>query len=528
MTSLAAQFYERFAGLLKSHGTYAVGTGLTIDDKGKFTGKRKTVHKPYTAALWETHLAGTYAIGVVPINEQSLCYFGAIDIDEYNLDLKALNALVQALNLPLIVCRTKSGGAHLYLFLSEPAPAKLVRAKLTRWAEVLGHAGVEIFPKQDTLDEEGTGNWINMPYAGGEFSNRYALDPETGDALTPEDFLKLAEKTAIAPAELSAIIVNPLPVKHTNGAVTENSDDLLFGAPPCIIRGFAEKKFGDWDNNMMFNLARYAKARWGVEKFWDHLPKLNALLENPLSASEVQGVGKSIAKRDYFYLCEQSPIKELCDKKACAKCAFGITKAKKEKVPLSDTTNITFGDIVKLKTDPVTWIIMVNDRRLEIDTPSFMNQLKFAAAVIEATSFWPRPMKPTKWMELVQELMDNAEEVDVPEDATREGQWWSFLHRFCTGKVTAKELDEVLMGKPYTDESGGLVYFQSSDFLQYLQQHRVSGIDERAIWKFLHRRRAISEVRTIKGKIVNLWVLPAFSKQTEEFKQPTVNKPEAM
>jgi len=523
MSSLAEQFYARFAGLQRGHGTYALGGGLTADAKGKLTGKRKTVHSTYTAELWEKHLSGSYAIGVVPINENSECRFGAIDIDIYDgLDLKALNARVQRLKLPLIVCRTKSGGAHLYLFLDNPAPAALVRAQLAKWAEALGYAGVEVFPKQDTIDDDGTGNWINMPYAGGEFSNRYALNPVTGEAMTPEGFLAVAADAALSgPGMLAAIEVQALP--STGGL-----DDLLRGAPPCFTRGVREKKFGDWDNNMLFNLARYAKARYGLEKFMDHMQPLNELLENPLPFKEMQGVARSVTKRDYFYMCEQSPIKELCDKKACAKCEFGITPKKKEKIPLSDTSDVAFGKVVKLKTDPVTWIIEVNERRLEIDTPTFMNQMRFAAAVIEATSFWPRPIKPAKWMELVQGLMDEAEEVDVPEDATREGQWWSFLHRFCTGKVIAKELDEVIMGKPYTDEAAGLVYFQSSDFLQYLQQHRVSGIDERAIWKFLHRRRAISEVRTIKGKIVNLWVLPAFSKQTEEFKLPALSKPEAM
>lgn len=540
MSSLAAQFYRLFTGLQKSHGTYALGNGLAVEPgnkEGKLTGKRQTVHKPYTVELWESHLAGTYAIGVIPITEKSVCYFGAIDIDDYTLDLRALNALIQLLQLPLVLCRTKSGGAHLYLFLKEAAPAEVVRQKLTEWAAALGHAGVEIFPKQDKLDEASTGNWINMPYAGGEFSTRYALDPKTGDALTPEDFLKVADEMALENGFELEAIPKLKPMKKSAPEKTDDSakavenptaGGILRGAPPCIIRGVTEKKFADWDNNMMFNFARYAKDRYGVEKFWDHLPALNQLLENPLSPNEVQGVGRSVAKRDYFYMCEQPPIKQLCDKKACAKCEFGIKPLKKEKVPLADSSNINIGTVVKLKTDPPTWIIMVNDRRLEIDTPTFMNQNRFAAAVIDAASFWPRPIKPVKWMELVQNLMDEAEEVEVPEDATREGQWWSYLHRFCTGKVSAKELDEVIMGKPYTDEKAGLVYFQSSDFLQYLQQHRVSGIDERAIWKFLHRRRAISEVRTIKGKIVNLWILPAFSKQTEEFSPPTISKPEAM
>jgi hypothetical protein len=50
-----------------------------------------------------------------PINQDNLCKFGALDIDTYDLDHKALGAKIRKLKLPLLHCRSKSGGAHLVL-----------------------------------------------------------------------------------------------------------------------------------------------------------------------------------------------------------------------------------------------------------------------------------------------------------------------------------------------------------------------------------------------------------------------------
>ena len=46
------------------------------------------------------------------------------------------------------MCRSKSGGAHLFLFTEEPVTAEDLRNKLTQLAAVLGYGNCEIFPKQ--------------------------------------------------------------------------------------------------------------------------------------------------------------------------------------------------------------------------------------------------------------------------------------------------------------------------------------------------------------------------------------------
>lgn len=519
---LAERFYERFLGLSRSHGTYALGDKLKADQKGKMTGPRKTVHEPVTPDLWEKHLKGTYAIGVVPIREDSTCHFGAIDIDDYNIDIRALNERVRKLGLPLIVCRTKSGGAHLYLFTKEPVPAELYRKHLSAWAVALGYPGVEVFPKQSKLAndhdpvEANTGNWINMPYAGGEFSNRYALDPKTGDALTPEEFLKTATEMALDDADALEAVEPEI----------DEVLDALRGCPPCMTRGLARpERFGDWDNNMAFNFAVYCKFRYGSG--WDDkfIYLCQTHLNEPPDHHQLRATINSVSRKDYFYGCRQEPIVSLCDKKACKLCEFGLARKAE---PGADNLGFSMGEVVKLLTDPPTWIVTVNDMRLEVDTETFMDQKRFITEVAKKLSLWPDAVKPRIWKETVAQRMVESSEVEVPEDATREGQLWTHLAEFCTSKVTAREFDEVLLGKPYTDEAAGETYFQSAAFFKYLQQNRVSGVTERDLWRFFSRKGARYVFKKIKGKGANLWVIPAFSRQTEDFNVPTVKLPDAM
>ena len=116
------QFMAIFDGLKEAYGTYKIEKR---QDNGKNTGKAGVVREPRTTELWEGHLSGQgNAIGIIPINADSNCVWGCIDIDQYPLDHKALVAKIRADKLPLVVCRSKSGGAHCFLFAKSWVTAK--------------------------------------------------------------------------------------------------------------------------------------------------------------------------------------------------------------------------------------------------------------------------------------------------------------------------------------------------------------------------------------------------------------------
>ena len=104
-----------FNGLEIAYGQYIPGKN---GENGKLGGQAFTKREPLTLSLFTNHLEGKEpSLGVIPIKKDSTCCWGCIDIDSYNLKHLDLVKRIQKENFPLITCRSKSGGAHLFLFI---------------------------------------------------------------------------------------------------------------------------------------------------------------------------------------------------------------------------------------------------------------------------------------------------------------------------------------------------------------------------------------------------------------------------
>ncbi|KPJ52274.1 hypothetical protein AMJ39_08215, partial [candidate division TA06 bacterium DG_24] len=186
---------ERFLDLFHGGADHAHGT-MKVDRETGENLSATTARGPLTVKMIEGHLQDRKGVGAIPIGRDGLARFGTIDVDDkrpgVEVDHAAIAQKIEDLGLPLVVTRSKSGGAHLWLFLTEPLEANVVRRALERWARSLGvksydEAGreqpVEIFPKQETLGGDDNGNWINLPltgdgkrpaWIGGSWSNEVA------------------------------------------------------------------------------------------------------------------------------------------------------------------------------------------------------------------------------------------------------------------------------------------------------------------------------------------------------------------
>ena len=142
-----ANFKDIFKGLDRARGvTYVDKKG---EDGQKIKGKSFVTREKVTDDLWNKHLQGIEpSLGIIPINDDNKCRWGCIDIDSYaGFNHKQLINKIQKLNLPLIVFRSKSGGAHAFIFTKTFVPATVMRAKLKIIASAVGFAKAEIFPK---------------------------------------------------------------------------------------------------------------------------------------------------------------------------------------------------------------------------------------------------------------------------------------------------------------------------------------------------------------------------------------------
>ena len=125
------RFKEIFAGYEKAYG-YTKLKG-EISEKGKNEAQSFTSRDPVTDFLWQKHLNGEEpSLGIFPIREDNKCKWGCIDVDVYPFDHKELINKIKEKKLPLIVFKSKSGGAHAFLFTKEFVPASLIRERLKK------------------------------------------------------------------------------------------------------------------------------------------------------------------------------------------------------------------------------------------------------------------------------------------------------------------------------------------------------------------------------------------------------------
>jgi len=250
-------FIDLFSGLKRAHGcTYVEKKSA---DGTKVKGKSFVKREPVTDKLWQDHLSGIEpSLGIIPIDENNQCRWGCIDVDKYNLNHKKLINLINNHQLPLTLCRSKSGGAHIFLFTTAPVEAKLLRDKLTAISAFLGFGNAEVFPKQVELkSEDDTGNFLNLPYFNSANTTRYAFNFK-GEAITISQFFLAIKR--LTPEELEKLELKRPPSDFSDG-------------PPCI-ESLTQNKLNDGRDRVLYQYIQYAKRKW-PEEWAKHINAFN-------------------------------------------------------------------------------------------------------------------------------------------------------------------------------------------------------------------------------------------------------------
>jgi hypothetical protein len=493
---LAEQFFKLFAGLPRAHGTYVV---LNKAGKKKVDGQAVTLHEEVTVEKWAGHLAGTTkGLGIIPIMDDANVNWAAIDVDNYDLDHAELEAKIEKLKMPLVMCRSKSGGAHLYIFFKEPVTAKLARSKLMEWVIALSLGiGTEIFPKQVALaNKSDVGNWINMPYFEAENTLRFAI--YKGKKLTAKKFLEYAKLKSVSLSAFENFQVDLAGGQFSDG-------------PPCL-QSLAASGFPQGTRNMgLFNLGVYCRHKYGDE-WQQHLEEMNRdFMSPPLGSGEVTQAVKSLGRKTYFYTCDKQPIVQCCNKEICKTREFGVGGGG-EDIP------VTIGSLTRINSEVPTFFIDVEGVRMEITPSDLLMQERFRLLCIEKINKLPTRMKQPDWEKIVRERLENVEIIEAPRDSGPTGQFFLHLEAFCTNRHKAKAIDELLLGKPFAHEDGR-TYFRSVDLMKYLDQQHFREFKERKVWALMRDMGATHEQKQLKGKCVQCWSIPSPAEQTEAFEK---------
>jgi hypothetical protein len=118
-----------------------------------------TERRSFGAGDVQRHLDGRISIVAIPLLDDDTCSWGCIDIDARVPCPKSPKSCA----VPISWFRSKSGGWHGFVFFGCPKPAAQVIAFLKDLSELLGFAGVEVFPKQAS---GACGNGVNLPFFG--------------------------------------------------------------------------------------------------------------------------------------------------------------------------------------------------------------------------------------------------------------------------------------------------------------------------------------------------------------------------
>ena len=499
---LIRRFALLFRGLEAAYGTFDI-TGK--EASGKHKGRARLVRAKRSLATFEKHLCGEQGVGIVPINEKNSCFWGAIDIDQYPLDHAAIVKTINRQKLPLVVCRSKSGGGHVFLFLKEAVPAETLQNKLKELASEIGcAAGTEIFPKQIVLvlERGDTGNFLNLPYFDHEDGLRYAFKLD-GAAATLEEFVEMAEAASITAEELT----------HLLDKETVEVDDRLKNGPPCLQillrQGFPEGT----RNNGLFNLGVYLRKAFPNDWETKILEYNQAVLEPPLDLKEVNVVAEQIRKKDYQYKCADQPICNFCNRDLCRSRRYGVG---------GDANTPRIANLRKYDSEPPLWFLDVNGSPVELDTEALQRQPKFQILCMEQINQMPRTITRQAWEAQMNTLLATMVETEgaiihTSEDTSIRGQFYELLEEFTTHMQAALDREEILLRRPWTNESNNRTYFRLKDLEAFLKRQKFTDYRSNKIAQRLRDIDGLSEQLSINGRPIRCWSIPAFEPIEEEF-----------
>lgn len=133
---------------------------------------------------------------------------------------------------------------------------------------------------------------------------------------------------------------------------------------------------------------------------------------------------------------------------------------------------------------------------------------------MEQTKYMPPLMKSGDWQVLINSLLKDATEIEVPEELTISGQFKELVENFCTSRIRARSPEELELGKPWTDE--GKTYFKIKGLQEYLKTHGFNSLSRPQMQRRLEEMNGNAKCngfyryKTEKGvwKNARVWWIP--------------------
>lgn len=478
--------------------------------KNTHTVKREIIFEDFNG-----HFNGVMGIGCVPLRDDDTCYWGGIDIDNHgkteDSDIRGIEKAVNDAGYPLVATRSKSGGVHLYLYLSEPVKAELVRRVLKMWADKLQIPGTDcLFPKHDRMNrdndtgEKGLSNWLNFSYFGTNKgkTERYAVI--NGKPVGFGHYLDHAESVRQSSADIQ---------KWANFDHTE--------APPCLQSKF-HTGFTPGERNMgIYQITVYSrKKERDLDTAAEVAHELSELYAPDVKYSERQKTIKSALTKTYNYKCEE--FTDVCDRETCKKRKYGVSESQYRDMKSKESIPRFYDAVMWTGSDTPKWSVKAElsegvDFEIKyLNTDELRKYDLFRRKMIEMTPVYLPTLKQAEWDILIGPVMAGKITAPMPEDTTEFGQTKTRLKEFLAktdfsadpGDPRSKQ--PLLRGLPVLQNHKGttVVMFRSGDFDKYLRDTKTGPFKD--MWlKITDNLNAGSDRIRVGSNFVSIWFLIA-------------------
>ena len=459
------EFIKLFTGLTENFGKADMSKVEFDKEKNKIKPYYVWAQQPITPTHYQQHLDGKISIGIQPCTREGKVSFGCIDVDPNNykdFKVSALLFLIEQHELPVVPCRSKSGGLHIYLYMKEEISAQTMRdALLTLLLPLDLKRTTELYPKQVELvpDEKGNlaGNFINLPYQNKKDTTRYAVN-KNNEPLSLEEFIKAAQNSRLTALELTSLITRC------------NEEVLKGGAPefadgPCCLQRLSKNKLTDGRDRFMYNYMVFAKKKY-KDKWQDKVSAANySYLTDPWDKSHLDKKIKAWDKDTAGHTCNDEIIGPQCMKHICVKRAFGVVSDATKAFPLISGLQILYYTI------PVLRFMVEKPDGTPVqceatDPTTFTTQRKLLNIIWLQAHFMPEPLNPTKYREFLNQVIKKPTVIRPAEGTEDKDQLYPHLYEFCINGVKAKSKSEIRGGLCWTE--GGFHYFLFPSFFETL------------------------------------------------------------
>lgn len=462
-----------FDGSDVGFGTHGEPRRRPDELKWEIKSTARTLKGKVTHAMWCAHIAGKVPLGCIPIRSDGMVLWGSIDYDIYNANPFEIIERINKAKLPLVACRSKSGGLHLWIFLKRWMPAADLMACLRDMAAQIGIAGSEIFPKQQAIDAArgDLGNWMVMPYFGSTYDGKIQLQvglKKTGAEMGLSEFLTMAEEARVDPDDLTKLtrkrvssgrgpnvnLGKPEEIDITN---LPDPDEPFGDGPPCLQTMAGNGVERGTQNDTLMMMGVYYKRRYPDD--WKnklHLAAQEFLQPVGDPAKTAQTI-KSLERKEYFYSCSREPFKGHCNSAICRTRAFGVGA-------LGDYPVIL--EMKMLPSDPPVFFVQLLEHRLELTTEQLMEYKLFCRVAAKHKLFFSS-MAQKDWNAVVKVAGERSDVIEMPFDVGEHGIFMELLEDFCSGGMQGDKLADLFSGKPYLGEDS-YHHFRLRDFDAYV------------------------------------------------------------